>query len=117
MNPINDDPLLAIKELAVKDPATLFTVQTSTSVDVVNLNLYTLLSNHMFASPRESRIMGFVLAVLPVESVYVAKGVVVPATYEYNLPPTKGAPFAAKNCCLGVGVKIAIVSILPNRSP
>ena len=58
----------------------LSTVYSSTSADVYTLNLYDADgANQMSAWPSEFKITGFVLAVPPLESVYVASGVVVPA--------------------------------------
>jgi len=44
----------------------------------------------------------------------VASGVVVPAAYEYNLPPTSGLPLVSKNCSFG-GVAITVIDYLGTR--
>ena len=57
----------------------LSTVQISTSSAVVSFSLYAADASHTLVSPRELRMMGLVLAIVPACVVYVASGVVVPA--------------------------------------
>jgi len=60
----------------------LSTVYSNTSADVYTLNLYVDDdANQILAWPNEFKMIGLVLAVPPLESVYVASGVVVPAAY------------------------------------
>lgn len=58
--------------------------------------------SQMFARPPASRITGFVFATLPVESVYEARLVVVPAAYVNTWPLARGLPEESKNWALGV---------------
>ena len=41
---------------------------------------------------------GLAFAVSPELLVYVVNGEVVPAAYEYSLPPANGTPLSSKNC-------------------